>query len=128
MSTNLLGLAAIVCVVVATAGLAGPLWALLLLGCLLAGMTWVSHLNDDTQALIHDAVAAAIADQAKTAELDKDMALADAANAAAFALDQAVATERERADAAGIAPHLGAPPLLPLLPFFEPRNGKATSV
>ena len=81
MTENLLVLVGAACIVGATAGLAGGLWALLLLGILLVAMAYalstqapaeVSVETADVQA----AIDAALERQARTHEIDRESAVA----------------------------------------------------
>lgn len=122
MTTNLFGLAAGACIVVAVAGLAGPLWALLLLGLLLAGMTYVSHTQDDMAARVQAAVDKALSDrESETGKLIDD-ARAEERAKASHDLDEAIAAERAPAGPTGRSAAAGRA-VLPLADLIDRRNG-----
>jgi hypothetical protein len=98
---NLFGLAALVCLVLAVAKLAGVFWAVLLLGMLLAYLAWVAHANQSDVAVIEAAQEAAIAtavhEALHAAKLDQEGTIAAIRAVTAQAIDE-IRTEARRAE------------------------------
>ena len=89
---NLFGLAALICLVLAVAKLAGVFWAVLLLGMLLAYLAWVAHGNVAAeQKIVADqtkAIETAVHEALHAAQLDKEGLVGAVRAVTAQALDE----------------------------------------